>query len=44
MGAWNLVVECEGLLIVSGIFSIFVIAYLDSENEIKNDITLDGGI
>ena len=36
------VVECEGLLVVSGIFSISVIAYLDSEDEIKNDITFDG--
>lgn len=36
------VVECEGLLVVLGIFSISVIAYLDSEDEIKNDITLDG--
>lgn len=36
------VVECEGLLVISGDFSISVIAYLDSEEEIKNDITLDG--
>ena len=36
------VVECDGLLVVSGNFSISVIAYLDSEEEIKNDITLDG--
>lgn len=36
------VVEYEGSLVVSGNFSISVIAYLDSEEEIKNDITLDG--
>lgn len=36
------VVEHEGSLVVSGNFSISVIAYLDSEEEIKNDITLDG--
>lgn len=36
------VVEYEGLLGVLGNFSISVIAYLDSEAEIKNDITLDG--
>lgn len=36
------VVECDGLLVVSGNFSISVIAYFDSEEEIKNDVTLDG--
>lgn len=44
------VVDCEvfevnedsGLLRVAGKFSISVIAYLDKEEEIQNDITLDG--
>ena len=32
----------EGMLVVSGIFTLSVIAYLDSEEEVRNDVSLDG--
>ena len=34
--------EANGLLVVSGTFAVSIIAYLDDEEEINNDVTLDG--
>lgn len=36
------VYEADGLLGVTGTFSVSIIAYLDDEEEVKNDVTLDG--
>lgn len=34
--------DADGLLVVSGTFAVSIIAYLDEEEEINNDVTLNG--